>query len=121
MNLRKKKGDYAEQLVCQYLIDNGFVIIVRNYRKRYGEIDIIAKKNNLLIFVEVKRRDTNQIDPSEVIVSNKQRKIISVAKEFLSTHTDTITHICRFDVALVGNKNNNLQIRYIANAFTADE
>ncbi len=121
MNLRKKKGDYAEQLVCQYLIDNGFVIIVRNYRKRYGEIDIIAKKNNLLIFVEVKRRDTNQIHPSEVIVSNKQRKIISVAKEFLSTHTDTITHICRFDVALVGNKNNNLQIRYIANAFTADE
>jgi len=121
MNLRKEKGDHAEQLVCQYLLDNGFVIVARNYRKRYGEIDIIAKKNDLLVFVEVKRRDTNQIDPSEIIVLNKQRKIISVAKEFLSTHTDTITCICRFDVALVGNENNNLQIRYIANAFTADE
>ena len=121
MNLRKKKGDHAEQLVCQYLLDNGFVIVARNYRKRYGEIDIIAKKIDLLVFVEVKRRDNNQIDPFEIIVSNKQRKIISVAKEFLSTHTDTITHICRFDVALVENKNNNLQIRYIANAFTTDE
>jgi len=121
MNFRKKKGDHAEQLVCQYLLDNEFFIVDRNYRKRYGEIDIIAKKNDLLVFVEVKRRDTNKIDPSEIIVTSKQRKIISVAKEFLSTHTDTINYICRFDVALVGNQNNSLQIRYIANAFTADE
>jgi len=121
MNLRKKKGNQAEQLVCQYLCDNGFAIIARNYRKRYGEIDIIAKKNDLLVFVEVKRRDTNQIDPAEVIIPSKQRKIISVAKEFLSTHTNTITCICRFDVALVGTQDNNLQIRYIANAFTTDE
>ena len=55
MNFRKKKGDHAEQLVCQHLLDNGFVIVARNYRKRYGEIDIIAKKNDLLVFVEVKR------------------------------------------------------------------
>lgn len=84
MNLRKKKGNQAEQFVCQHLCDNGFTIIARNYRKRYGEIDIIAQKNDLLIFVEVKRRDTNQIDPSETIIPSKQRKIIAVAKEFFS-------------------------------------
>jgi len=44
MNLRKKKGNNAEQAVCNYLENNRFTIIARNYRKRYGEIDIIAQK-----------------------------------------------------------------------------
>jgi putative endonuclease len=121
MNSRIKKGILAEQFVCDYLTNNGFTIIVRNYRKRYGEIDIIAKKDDLLSFIEVKRRDTSQIDIAEIITPSKQAKIISVAKEFLSTHTNTITNICRFDVALVETQNNNLQIRYIVNAFTANE
>ncbi len=121
MNLRKEKGNQAEQFVCHHLSNNGFTILARNYRKRYGEIDIIAKKNNLLAFVEVKRRDGQYIDLAEVITFSKQKKIISVAKEFLSTHTNTISYICRFDVALVGTQDDNLQVRYITNAFTADE
>ncbi len=102
-------------------MNNGFTVIARNYRKRYGEIDIIVQKHNVIAFVEVKRRDTNNIDPSETIIPSKQKKIIYVAKEFLATHTNTIDYVCRFDVALVENKNSNLQMRYIANAFTADD
>ncbi len=112
-------GKRGEDLVAQYLQKQGFTIRERNYRKRYGEIDLIVQKDDLLAFVEVKWRNRPQIDPAEVIVRRKQRKIIAVAKEFLATHTITDV-VCRFDVALVEPLNNTAKIRYIANAFTSE-
>ncbi len=122
MNILTKQqaGKQGEDMVVQHLKTQGFTIHARNYRKRYGEIDLIAQKGNVLAFVEVKWRHNPYIDPAEVILSSKQRKIIAVAKEFLSTHT--ITDVtCRFDVALIEQKDNTTEIRYIANAFVSNE
>lgn len=116
----KQTGQRGEALVAQYLQEQGFTILARNYRKRYGEIDLIARHDDVLAFVEVKWRHRPAVDPAEVILPSKQRKIVAVAKAFLSTHTDTDV-TCRFDVALVEQQDNTIAIRYISNAFSADE
>jgi putative endonuclease len=117
MDYRIQKGKEGELLVMQYLQKEGFTLITQNYRKRFGEIDIIAHKDDVLAFVEVKWRHNPLVDPAELIGPSKQRKIISIAKEFLSKHTyDDV--VCRFDVALIEETNNSINLLYIDNAFT---
>lgn len=117
MNYRINKGKEGELFVAQYLQKNGYTIIAQNYRKRFGEIDLIAKKNDTIAFVEVKWRNNPLIDSAELIGPSKQKKIISIAKEFLSKHTQ-VDMVYRFDVALVEYNNNALNLQYIFNAFT---
>ncbi|HSC24975.1 MAG TPA: YraN family protein [Candidatus Babeliales bacterium] len=117
MSYRIQKGKEGELLVARYLQEEGYTIITQNYRKRFGEIDLIAQKNDTLVFVEVKWRRNPLIDPAELIGPSKQKKIISIAKQYLSTHT-SLDIVCRFDVALIEETNNSLELRYISNAFT---
>lgn len=112
----KNFGLKGETLVADWLRKKGFKIEERNYRKKFGEIDLIASKKNIIAFVEVKSRNKCYFNLSEVINITKQKKIISAAKEYIATH-DLIDKVCRFDVAFVQNKNENLEIEYIENAF----
>lgn len=118
MNYRIEKGKEGELLVAQHLMKNGYSIVNQNYRKRFGEIDLIAKKDDTLVFVEVKWRNNPLIDPAELISYPKQKKIIGIAKQFLSKHTN-LDVVCRFDVALIEQNNNSLNLQYIPNAFTS--
>ena len=118
MNYRIEKGKEGELLVAQYLQKQGYAIVTKNYRKRFGEIDLIATKGDTLAFVEVKWRRNPLVDPAELIGPSKQKKIIFIAKEFLSKHTD-LDVVCRFDVALIEDNNNSINLQYIPNAFTA--
>lgn len=114
----KEKGQSGERLVAQYLEKNGYKVIAQNFRQKCGEVDVIAQKHDTVAFVEVKWRTNPLIDSAEIISLSKQRKIASVAKLFLSQHTD-LEVVCRFDVALIEENNNTLNIRYIVNAFSA--
>ncbi|PKN03806.1 YraN family protein [Candidatus Dependentiae bacterium HGW-Dependentiae-1] len=114
----KNIGYLAEGFVSQHLECVGFTILERNYRKSYGEIDIIAHKNSLLIFVEVKMRINAYFDPAELITPSKQRKIIAVAQEYIDRKTNGNMD-CRFDVALVEFENNEPHITYLTDAFGA--
>src|SRR3990167_9689470 len=116
MSYKIEKGKDGEQFVANYLVTQGYRILHHNYRHRQGEVDIIAKKNDTVAFVEVKWRKNPLIDPAEIINVSKQKKIVSVAKLFLSQHTNEDI-VCRFDVALVEERNNVLSLRYIVNAF----
>lgn len=116
MNYRITKGKEGELLVAQHLQKEGYKIVTQNYRKRFGEIDLIAQKDDTIAFVEVKWRHNPLVDPAELIGPSKQRKIISIAKEFLSKHTH-LDVVCRFDVALVEQNNNSINLLYIPNAF----
>ena len=109
-------GQKGEQLVADYLVAQGFQIMARNYRRAYGEIDLIAEKDELLVFVEVKLRSHVYFDLSEVITASKQRRIILTAKDFLARYTGG-ERVCRFDVALINNQDGQLLLDYIANAF----
>ncbi len=115
---RIQKGKEGELLVAQHLQKQGYKILTQNYRKRFGEVDVIAQKDDTLAFVEVKWRHNPLIDPAEVISPSKQKKITSIAKHFLSQHNE-IEVVCRFDVALIEENNNSIELRYIENAFNS--
>ena len=120
MNYRIEKGKAGEQLVARYLEQHGYTIIAQNFRQKFGEVDVIAQKDDTIAFVEVKWRHDPLIDPAEVIGRSKQKKITSIAKHFLSQHTE-IEIVCRFDVALIEEYNNSIELRYIENAFNSFE
>lgn len=95
----KRKGDLGEDMAAENLEKNGYELLCRNYRKRYGEIDIIARKENRLYFVEVKtRRGESYGSPLESITPRKQKKIYQVAQEYLAEHPDLI----ELDIGFLG-------------------
>lgn len=105
-------GQESEAVVARYLEQQGFTVLARNYKNKHGEIDLITRKKELIIFVEVKARHTHYFDASELIVPSKQRKIIAASQRYL-LEQNLVDAPCRFDVALViGN-----EINYIADAF----
>ena len=116
MAIHLELGSQAEQLVARYLTQDGFSILASNYKKTFGEIDLIARKADLLIFVEVKMRSTRYFDVAELITHSKQKRIINVAHEYIARykHDDKT---CRFDVALVELQESIPQITYLPNAF----
>ncbi|MCI8336754.1 MAG: YraN family protein [Peptococcaceae bacterium] len=80
----KKTGNHGEDIAAAALEEQGYTIVARNYRKRYGEIDIIAQKGKTLYFVEVKtRKDAAYGNPLESVTPGKQRKIYRVAEAYL--------------------------------------
>jgi len=114
---RKKLGNDGELFVVNYLVKNGFTIAAQNYRKFFGEIDIIATKKQLCVFVEVKTRKSNSVAMGQLISSSKQTKIIKTAQTFIAENKLS-NAIFRFDVALVCGEKSNFSLEYIENAFT---
>jgi putative endonuclease len=111
-------GSQGEQLVARKLEAQGFTIVEQNYRQRYGEIDLIASKASLLVFVEVKARKSALFDPTTLVTPTKQEKIIAVAQAYLVARR-LDEHACRFDIAVVTATQPNPHIVYIADAFCA--
>jgi putative endonuclease len=116
---KKQLGIIGEQYVADYLRHHGFIILEQNYRTRQGEIDLIAQKNNLIAFVEVKTRRQNYFNLSQVILPSKQRNIICTAENYLSK-ARLQDVILRFDVALITGENIEC-FTYIPNAFSKPE
>jgi putative endonuclease len=115
MHTRALLGRTGETLVEHYLQGQGFIILERNYSRKYGEIDLIATTHDVISFVEVKMRSNPRFDMSEVVTFAKQQKIIAVAKAYLALYPQD-TKVCRFDVALIDISAKN-PITYIENAF----
>ncbi len=116
--IRNKTGVWGEIFAARYLRDNGFEIISSNYVCRFGEIDIIAEKDGIIHFVEVKTRNKDSsVRPMEAVDTGKQKRIEMAAKNFLSlAKTDFLT---RFDVCEVYVDDNDLlvNLNYIRDAF----
>lgn len=98
-----KLGKNAEERAALYLSNRGFTIIDRNVRYPFGEIDIVAKEQNTLVFVEVKHRQNAELCyPYEAVTKAKQRKIILAARAYLQKLGGPLP-LCRFDVvSMVG-------------------
>lgn len=111
---RRLMGKNGEQLAAGYLTENGYFILKMNYNCRIGEIDIIATKNNVIIFVEVKYRNTDIYGYTiEAVGIHKQNKIRRVAQYFLISEFNNTDIACRFDViGIDGDK-----LTHIENAF----
>ena len=124
-NLFKKKvpkkpgsGVAGENIACKYLKKEGYKIIEKNFRCRYGEIDIIAADKKVLCFIEVKARNKSDFAlPEEYVDRRKQKKLIKTSQIYLSkvNYGDSDQ---RFDVVSVNLESG--KCRKISNAFDAD-
>ena len=113
-----KEGVSGELFAARYMRDNGYMLVLSNYRCRFGEIDIIGKKDGYICFVEVKTRSENAIyEPKEAVGSDKQARIIAAAQTFSQVYP--YTEQMRFDVCEVflNEKRQAVKINYIENAF----
>jgi putative endonuclease len=120
MNIRKIFGSNGEAHIAQFLEKQGYAIIARNYRKPYGELDLVAKKDQELVFVEVKTRSSSYIEPEYLISRAQQRKIIATAKAYIAEY-DLMEYVWRFDAALLIGNPPHQKLTYIPNAFTQEE
>lgn len=116
MIYRQQLGNAGEIAVQNYLKKDNFKIIAHNYKSRWGEIDIIATKKEILAFVEVKTRKNKYFPISNVITYSKQQKIIRTAKIFIQKNRIS-DKVYRFDVATVIFNKGQFDITYIGNAF----
>jgi putative endonuclease len=114
---KQSSGAWGEDLALRYLTRRGYILVERNYRTRYGEIDLILRKDDTLVFVEVKlRRTTGFGDPLEAVTSRKQRTIRSLAVQYLSDRSPNVDTL-RFDVIGILARGNKVRIRHVKNAF----
>jgi putative endonuclease len=98
---RQRLGSEGESLVVAHLEKLGYRTLERNYRTRFGEIDIVADDGGTVVFVEVKTKTSSDFgDPVEEVTLQKQRQIISMG-EFYATYCLAPNTPCRFDVAAV--------------------
>lgn len=111
----QEKGRGGEAFAARFLVEQGYEILERNFRCRQGEIDLIARDGNDLVFVEVKfRRGKGQGLPEEAVDFRKQEKIRQAARYYLYRNGYEEDTACRFDVVGILNG----QIRLIRNAFS---
>ena len=98
---RQVLGAQGESIACAELERLGYSIVERNYRSRFGEIDIVANDAGTVVFVEVKTKTSGDFgDPVEEVTPQKQRQIISMGESYATFVLPPNTP-CRFDVVAV--------------------
>lgn len=110
-------GQAGEQMAADYLLQKGYTLVERNYRYKKAEVDLIAQQDNVLVFVEVKTRKSNQYGfPEEAVHSNKIALFLLAADEYIHQHN--WQHDIRFDIiAIIIGLDNKPQIHHIPDAF----
>src|SRR5690606_40402414 len=104
----------------RYLQTEGYRILERNYRCRFGEIDLIARDGSVLAFIEVKTRRSRVFGaPALAVTPRKQRHIIKVAQLYLA-QKGSEQAVCRFDVVTIELDRDRPRIEIIKNAFQPD-
>jgi len=115
-------GRSGEDMAVSYLQRRGYTVLARNYRQRFGEIDVVAEKGDTLVFVEVKtRRNDRYGSPLEAVDQRKQRKLARMAQDYISRH-NMEDRAARFDVLAVyilGDSRH--EIEHIRDAFEVQE
>jgi putative endonuclease len=109
-----QQGEAAEQQAVDYLSQRGLKLVDRNFRCKAGEIDLIMREKDSLVFVEVRYRQTDDFGSAlESITPSKQRKLLASANFYLQKNR--IDQPCRFDVVAISGSANN-RINWIKNA-----
>lgn len=114
--MKKSLGSQGEDIAIRFLKKKGMRILARNYKTPYGEIDIIAREGNTIVFIEVKTRTTNSFgQPVEAISGRKQKTLGLVALHYL---TNGKTHLpARFDIVSIMLKQGGYDVEHLRDAF----
>jgi putative endonuclease len=115
-NNSQKLGNDGELLAREHLRRQGYQIIATNWRYRKYEIDIISRKGDTMVFIEVKTRKNNIFGEPEVFVTKKKQNfLIAAANEYLIQHQIDLE--ARFDVIAIVSQNNNQVVNHLEDAF----
>lgn len=108
------RGEPAESLAAAFLEAEGLKILERNYRCRFGEIDLVAAKGATLVFVEVRARESEAFGGAAgSITAAKRKRLVAAARHYLMRHR--AARPCRFDVVLV--RGREQRIEWLPDAF----
>jgi len=111
-------GNIGEQLALSFLVSKGYKILEINWRYQHKEIDIIAKKDPFIVFVEVKTRRTNYFgEPFSFVNKKKQGFLVKAAHEYILLHD--LHDEARFDIISVLYNEHKNEIQHIEDAFYA--
>ena len=112
-------GKYGEDIVVSWLEGHQYQVIIRNYRCRQGEIDIIAKDRGILVFIEV--RTLTGYDTQRALASinrKKQKRLLATARHYLAYHVDELEPEIRFDCVGVNfDQSGNIECELLKGAF----
>jgi putative endonuclease len=110
-------GKYGEDLACDELERRGYNVVTRRYRTSHGELDIVCRDGEYLVFVEVKARQSGSFgDPEEAVTLQKQQRLVWMATDYLARHRLEDVP-CRFDVVGVNTATDPPTIVVIDDAF----
>ncbi|MGI3129774.1 YraN family protein [Halopseudomonas pachastrellae] len=120
MTSRQKTGNQAERMAEQILRQAGLSCLARNHRCRQGELDLVMRDGDTVVFVEVRYRQQDRWgSAAESVGRSKQQRVIRAAEHFLLTHPRLANRPCRFDVvAAEGNPADPSSYTWIREAFT---
>jgi putative endonuclease len=117
---RRARGEAAEERARLHLERSGFTIVERNFRTRGGEIDIVARKGDVLVFVEVRSLESAGFGtPEESVTPAKRRRIVAAARRYLSNVPPSSWREARFDVIAVEGSGDDAALRHYQAAFDA--
>ena len=116
MATHNELGEKGEKFAVKYLQDNGYEILERNYRFLKAEVDIIAKKQDVLIIVEVKTRSTNYFGNPEDFINSKKIKLLVAAIDNYIIEKDLDIEV-QFDIIALIKEKDGFKIEHFKNAF----
>ena len=109
-------GKKGEQLAVDFLLKNNYDIVERNYRFDKAEVDIIAKKDNILAIIEVKTRSTTDFgDPQDFVKPKQIQRLVKAVDEYVTVN-DLDVEI-RFDIIAIVREGKSYNIEHLENAF----
>ena len=116
---RRAYGREAEEAAVRHLESQGFRVRERNFLCRFGELDVVAERDDLVVFVEVRMRSHAAWgDPAHTVSWSKQRKVVRAALHYLFRH-DLQDRMIRFDVITVLGRGERARVEHIPSAFDA--
>ncbi|MFZ0870262.1 MAG: YraN family protein [Rhodanobacter sp.] len=113
-------GDSFEQRACGELERAGLRLLTRNYTTRHGELDLVMREGDTVVFVEVRyRKSASHGDAAASVTTSKQGKLIQAAQHWLVAHPQHARRACRFDVVTYDGPADNIRQHWLRGAFEA--
>lgn len=114
-------GSAFEQRACVELERAGLKLLVRNYTTRYGELDLVMREGDTVVFVEVRHRlRASYGNAATSITATKQAKLVQTAQLWLAAHPKHAQRACRFDVVTYDGPGESAKMEWLRNAFEAE-
>lgn len=109
-------GKIGEELAYEYLAQQGLILVEKNFRRRFGEVDLIMKDGEILVFIEVKYRSSQAFGGGlGAVTRHKQQKIKLMAQLYLQRFTEP--PLVRFDVIEIGPRGSDFRFKWVKGAF----